>query len=97
LRKATNPQSAELRTHAEAGVELQLLMNGEFFLGQRYPSRGLALISVISGSHTTKRRTRLAGRYMIATARGSCSLKISFDASGPVHMRANHRSTFTQR
>ena len=35
--------SAKLRTHAEAAVELQLLMDGELFLGQRYPTRARAL------------------------------------------------------
>jgi hypothetical protein len=43
LHKGDNVETAELRTHAEAGVELQLLMNGELFMGKRYATRELAL------------------------------------------------------
>jgi hypothetical protein len=43
LVKGDRVESAELRTHAEAGVELQLLMDGELFLGQRFATRALAL------------------------------------------------------
>jgi hypothetical protein len=39
LREGHRTESAELRTHAEAGVELQLLMDGELVLGQRYLTR----------------------------------------------------------
>jgi hypothetical protein len=43
LRKGDCIEHAELRTHREAGFELQLLMDGELFLGQRYPTRARAV------------------------------------------------------
>jgi hypothetical protein len=43
LRKGDCIEHAELRTHREAGFELQLLMDGKLFLGQRYPTRARAV------------------------------------------------------
>jgi hypothetical protein len=49
VRKATNTQIAEVRTHAEAGVELQLLMNGD----------GSSVIAIRHGRKRLRKRTRV--------------------------------------
>jgi hypothetical protein len=42
IRKEGRQLDCQLRGNGEHGWELQLLRNGEWFYGRRYPTRGLA-------------------------------------------------------